>query len=45
MMSKEALVLFNYIVYTWFVLGVSVIGIFAARELWFLIKGKGKKEK
>lgn len=45
MMSKEGLELFNNVVYIWFALGVGFIGIFAARELWFLIKGTERKEK
>jgi hypothetical protein len=45
MMSKEALELFNTIVYIWFALGAGLIGVFAAKELWFLIKGTERKEK
>lgn len=40
MISLAALKAFMTVVYVWFAAGAGVIGIFAAKELWFLVTGK-----
>ncbi|MDD3183865.1 MAG: hypothetical protein PHD70_00930 [Anaerostipes sp.] len=40
MLSFEAFRMFIIVVYVWFVIGAGIIGVFAAKELAILIRGK-----